>query len=154
MLAMTFAYAFPYTPDAPPVPLGARADIILAAYFAVPTEDRTTEAHDTVTNILSTLKPHHRAALAMRHTPRSWPGTLTAQFGKETSLAVRLYCAAHPAVGSTSSLEAAASVALDAHVQAGETDVLDDLYVRALEHFDLAEGAFHKALVAHRMAAH
>ena len=38
MLAMTLAYSFPCTPVAPHVPLGARADIILAAYFAAPAE--------------------------------------------------------------------------------------------------------------------
>jgi hypothetical protein len=141
------------TPDTRRVPFEQRADEALAAYFACPLTGRTTEAHATVTALLATLKPHHRAALAMHHTPRTWPSALVAECRADTSLVVRLYCSDHPTVGSTATVEAAAAETLTAVVTAGDTDVVDDLDARAMHHVFRARAAFLKAFEAHRSAA-
>ena len=130
-----------------------RAEKALASYFARPPADRTGGTHTTVATLLATLKAHHRAALAMRYTPRAWPQALSSVCGAHTSLIVRLYCADHPTVGNTATLEAAAALKLAASLNAGEKKAVNDLQVRAIEHFLRAEAAFLKALETHCSAA-
>jgi hypothetical protein len=140
------------TPDTRRLAFERRADKALASYFTSPPADRTTDAHLTVANVLATLKPHHRAALAMHHTPRAWPEALATVCGKETSLVVRLYCADHPTLGTTAVLEAAAAQTLAASVSGGSTSAVDRLHFRAIDHVLRAQAAFLKALEAYRSA--
>jgi len=49
----------------------------------------------------------HRGALSLRYVPRAWPTCIREEFEELASVAVRLECALHPAVGrSTEALEA------------------------------------------------
>ena len=145
------------SPNLPPskrrLAVERRAEEALAAYFACPPPERTTEAHATVAAVLATLKPHRRGALAMAYTPRKWPQALAAECGAATSLVVRLYCSEHPTVGRAEEIEAAAAEQLAAQLTAGKADVVNRLHGRAVIHILRAEAAFRKALEAHFSAA-
>jgi hypothetical protein len=57
---------------------------------------------------LRQLPPFHRGVLCLRYVRRSWPRCITREFDALASVAVRLECALHPAVGmSTEALESA-----------------------------------------------
>jgi hypothetical protein len=50
----------------------------------------------------------HRGVLALRFAKRSWPDAIRRELGVVASVAVRIECAQHPAVGTTDEVEAAA----------------------------------------------
>ena len=49
-------------------------------------------AAEVIARTLKSLRAFHRGALALRYTPREWPESLTRQYGRWTSLVVRLEC--------------------------------------------------------------
>jgi len=105
----------------------------LAFYFsASPTgEFQTPEAHttspaaraaaDRIDGWLGSIKTFHKGALALAYTPRVWPEGVEEYFGELAGIAVRLDCAAHPAVGvPVGELEAAAAERLAGMIASSE----------------------------------
>jgi hypothetical protein len=54
------------------------------------------------------ISSFQRGVLALRFAKRSWPDDIQREFGVVASVAVRMECAQHPAVGTTDDVEAAA----------------------------------------------
>jgi len=59
---------------------------------------------------LHEIPPFHRGVLALRYVPRSWPTCIEDELGELASVVVRLECALHPTVGSTTEALERASV--------------------------------------------
>jgi hypothetical protein len=67
---------------------------------------------------LRAISPFHRGVLSLRYVPRTWPTCIADEFGDLASVAVRLECALHPAVGiSTEALEHASEERLEKAIQ-------------------------------------
>ena len=109
------------------------------------------------------LPSFHRGAFVLVYAGREWPDALRDEFGRYTSLVVRLECARHPAVGkSDAELEAASVERLLAAIadcavererrsvlgrECGpgrKTMVLNSLGARAFQHLALATRAYAK----------
>ncbi len=68
----------------------------------------TREAAQQIDAWLREVPAFHRGVLSLRYVRRPWPTCIAEEFGGLASVAVRLECALHPAVGcSTAALEAA-----------------------------------------------
>jgi hypothetical protein len=59
---------------------------------------------------LKAVPAFHRGALSLRYRPKEWPRAIVREFGDLSSLAVRLECALHPAMGKTNAELEKASV--------------------------------------------
>jgi hypothetical protein len=94
---------------------------------------------------LQSIASFHRGAISMCHTRKAWPQDVWDEFGRATSLVVRLECALHPSVGDTDVLEAAAVARLSALIADGDDDALARLRSRARKHYRLAIRALAKA---------
>jgi hypothetical protein len=69
-------------------------------------DSTTRTAAEQVDGWLQAIPSFHRGALHLRYVQRSWPKCIAREFGDLASVAVRLECALHPAVGiSTEALE-------------------------------------------------
>ena len=67
---------------------------------------------------LRKIPAFHRGVLSLRYVQRSWPQRITEEFGELASVAVRLECALHPAVGiSIEALERASVERLETAIQ-------------------------------------
>jgi hypothetical protein len=133
-----------------------RASRELAAYFASVhgTGPRSADSAEVET-ILGEVSAYHRGVIALYHDARVWPEPVKKALGAYTALAVRLYCADHPASGSTQALEASAADRL-AEIAAADGAVslpLMDLENRAYHHYSAALHAYAKALRARERAA-
>ncbi len=65
-------------------------------------------AAERISAWLRAIPAFHRGVLALRYVPRSWPKPIAEEFGELASVVVRLECALHPAIGtSTEALEQA-----------------------------------------------
>jgi hypothetical protein len=130
-----------------------RAEREIEAYFTRPHDGRRHEGwRATVEAVLATLPAYHRGVLSLHHdAERSWPAPLRTAFGGCASLAVRLDCCDHPAIGPTPVLEAAAAERLVAIVAAKGTAAarITNLCLRAWDLFDEAVRAYAKARRAH-----
>jgi hypothetical protein len=133
-----------------------RAPDELAAYFARKRSGQPLRPEDAeVEAIFGSLSGYHRGVLSLHHGARVWPPAVTKALHGFATLGVRLYCADHPATGSTPELERAAAEHLAATAAVAETDkeasaMLWDLYVRASVHYEKAIRAYAKA--ARRLA--
>lgn len=133
-----------------------RAPKELAAYFARVRSGEPLRPEDAdVAAIFGSLSGYHRGVLSLHHAARVWPPAVTKSLQEFATLGVRLYCADHPATGSTPELERAAAEHLAAMAAVTETDkdasaLLVDLYVRASDHYHRAVRAYAKA--ARRLA--
>jgi len=133
-----------------------RAPGELAGYFARSQSGEPLQAEDAdVGAILGSLSAYHRGVLSLHHRARAWPEAVTKALSGFASLGVRLYCADHPATGSTPELERVAAEGLAAKAAVADVDkdasaMLIDLVVRASSHYDTAVRAYAKA--ARRLA--
>jgi hypothetical protein len=133
-----------------------RAPGELARYFARSQSGEALQAKDAdVEAILGSLSGYHRGVLSLHHGASVWPESVTKALSGFASLGVRLYCADHPATGSTPELERAAAELLAAKAAVADVDkeastLLFDLMVRASRHYDRAVRAYAKA--ARRLA--
>jgi hypothetical protein len=84
-----------------------RAERDLRAHFARPRASASNG--DTVDAVLAAIPAHHRGVLRLNYTPRVWPDAVTTALGEHVGVAIRLYCADHPAEGPTPVLEQAAA---------------------------------------------
>jgi hypothetical protein len=123
----------------------------VAAYFERAQSGQPLPAEDAVVEaILGSLSAYHRGVLSLHHRVRVWPAAVTKVLGGYVNLGIRLYCADHPASGSTSELERAAAETLAAKAAIAEDDkdacfLLADLTGRAAAHYDRAIRAYAKA---------
>jgi hypothetical protein len=128
-----------------------RAPGELAGYFARSQSGEPLRAEDAdVEAILGSLSGYHRGVLSLHHGARVWPEAVTRALCGFASLGVRLYCADHPATGSTPELERAAAEGLAAKAAVADVDkeasaMLFDLMVRASRHYERAVRAYAKA---------
>ena len=133
-----------------------RAPDELAAYFARARSGEPLRPEDAdVEAIFGSLSGYHRGVLSLHHSARVWPPVVTKALDGFASLGVRLYCADHPATGSTPELERAAAEHLAAKAVVAKTDkeasaMLLDLMIRASAHYEKAVRAYAKA--ARRLA--
>jgi hypothetical protein len=121
-----------------------RAERELAAYFGRPRDAAAlSEDNAEVASLLQSISAYHRGVLGLYHDARTWPAPVKKQFGNYTALAIRLYCADHPAVGSTPTLERLAAEQLAATLEAegNLAPSLFDLHCRAVDHHCDALGA-------------
>jgi hypothetical protein len=128
-----------------------RASRELAAYFASVhgTGPRSGDSAEVET-ILGEVSAYHRGVIALYHDARVWPEPVKKALGAYTALAVRLYCADHPASGPTQALEASAADRL-AEIAAADGAVslpLMDLENRAYHHYTKALRARERAATA------
>jgi hypothetical protein len=75
---------------------------------AVPPEERSAAVQ--IDAWLKAVPAFHRGALSLRYRPKEWPRAIVREFGDLSSLAVRLECALHPAMGKTNAELEKASV--------------------------------------------
>ncbi len=128
-----------------------RAPDELAAYFARVRSGEPLRPEDAdVEAIFGSLSGYHRGVLSLHHSARVWPEAVTKALHGFATLGVRLYCADHPAAGSTPELERAAAETLAAKAAVADTDkdasaMLFDLFIRASTHYDKAVHAYAKA---------
>jgi hypothetical protein len=128
-----------------------RAPGELARYFARSQSGEPLQAEDArVEAILGPLSGYHRGVLSLHHGARVWPEAVTKALYGFATLGVRLYCADHPATGSTPQLERAAAERLVAMAAVADDDkeasaVLFGLMIRASRHYDRAVRAYAKA---------
>ena len=77
-------------------------------------------AAERIERWLRSIKTFHGGALALTYAPRVWPDAVAEYFGPLAGIAVRLECAAHPAIGiATLELETAAAWRLSARLVEG-----------------------------------
>jgi hypothetical protein len=100
--------------------------------------------------ILGSLSGYHLGVLSLHHGARVWPEAVTKKLHGFASLGVRLYCADHPATGSTPDLERAAAERIAAMAAVADDDkeaseMLFRLMIRASSHYDRAVRAYAKA---------
>ena len=123
----------------------------LAGYFARSQSGEPLQAQDAdVGAILASLSGYDRGVLTLHHRARVWPEAVTKALHGFASLGIRLYCADHPATGSTPELERAAAEVLAAKaavaaVDADASAMLHDLVLRASDHHDCAVRAYANA---------
>jgi hypothetical protein len=128
-----------------------RAPGQLARYFARSQSGEPLQAEDAdVEAILGSLSGYHRGVLSLHHGARVWPEAVAKALDGFASLGVRLYCADHPATGSTADLERAAAVRIVAMAAVADVDkeasaMLFGLMIRASSHYDRAVRAYAKA---------
>jgi len=123
----------------------------LPGYFARSRSGQPLDAADAdVEAILGSLSAYHRGVLSLHHSARVWPEHVVKGLCGYANLGVRLYCADHPASGSTPDLERAAAETLAAKaavegVEKAAAALLADLMGRAMAHHDAAVRAYAKA---------
>ena len=128
-----------------------RAPRELARYFARARRGDARGASDAVVEtILDSISAYHRGVLSLHYSGREWPEAVTEALGEFESIAIRLYCADHPATGTTSSLERAAAECIAAKAAVADTDpeaacMLLTLSSRAARHHEKAIRAYAKA---------
>jgi len=74
----------------------------VARYFARSQSGEPLQAEDVhVEAILGSLSGYHRGVLSLHYGARVWPEAVTKALHGFATLGIRLYCADHPATGST-----------------------------------------------------
>jgi hypothetical protein len=126
-----------------------RAAEDLAEHFAAPQGEGSAEVEEN----LRAISAYRRGVLTLHYRPRVWPAAVENALKPYTSLAIRLYCADHPAPGSTPGLEAAAAARIAEMAAAGDQSALSKLECRASCHHGRALRAYAKALRAKERAA-
>jgi hypothetical protein len=126
--------------------LERRVERDLRAHFARPSRAAASKG-DAVDAVLAAIPPHHRGVLRLNYTPRAWPEAVTKALGQHVGVAIRLYCADHPAEGPTAALEQAAAERIAAIFTEGlESSNFLDLCRRAAGYHRRALRAYVKAL--------
>jgi hypothetical protein len=90
--------------------LESRAGRELRAYFAAGGSIASANgASPAVKAVLDAIPAHHRGALGLHYRARFWSDAVNSALGEDAGVAIRLYCAEHPAAGPTPVLEQAAA---------------------------------------------